>query len=335
MFLQKMPGLFEQYIKYKRCEKNNSDCKNVDTEPEQQEVIDDYESGKILNTDQYLSSYNDLEDQEKKKLKVRSECILNRIVDIISQNIDKDIEDVPINGATNKIYNYTNTVHSFDYYYINGSIPKVKYVTRHYYYENERYNLNKTNIENLQKQINETKITTEQVTVETKDSHGVNNKVLAIDNADKKIIMRGIEELFKNKNAKHISKDNVKIKIKKKDDGRVMITFEDNKAYTISEKFVTDYFTLLGEKQRYVQKNEYIINQKKRNKDYQTEIYQTEIKKEIKKEINGIINDSLKINIVNTEYCIIAFDNLIRSNAKAPDECNASQPLLRYCELVF
>ena len=35
----------------------------------------------------------------------------------------------------------------------------------------------------------------------------------------------------------------------------------------------------------------------------------------------------------NTDF--ITFDNLIGSNAKAPDECNASQPLLRYCELVF
>ena len=116
MFLQKMPGLFEQYIKYKRCEKNNSDCKNVDTEPEQQEVIDDYESGKILDTDDNLSSYSELSDDKKGTLKVRSECILNRIVDIISQNIDKDIKDVLMNRATNEIYNYTNTVHSFDYY---------------------------------------------------------------------------------------------------------------------------------------------------------------------------------------------------------------------------
>lgn len=346
MFLQKMSGLFKRYIQYKVCEKNPL-CKSEDEEPEQREFIDDG-NGKILDTDDNLSSYSELSDDKKRTLKARSECILEQIVDIISKNITKRETNTTDSNAVNEIYNYHITLPYVAYYYSEAEIPNVEYLMVDQYVTNKTYQENEKVIEETQKLLNEHKIKPNEVLIETNDSNGIGNNILTINETDKDIIMLVIEKIFENDNANSINKNGKMITFKKKDDNSIHITIGDNKTYTIKSDYVKEYSRLLTIIQERENKNNQIIDLKQRNKNHarRKEIKREEIKKEIANIIkDGQINDKpskLKLNnapeyapTMDVEKRIIAFDNLITSGAQISNECNASQPLLRYCELVF
>ena len=112
------------------------------------------------------------------------------------------------------------------------------------------------------------------------------------------------------------------------------LTIIHNGNITLNHTYVKEYFDIL--------KN---IEDQKKNIEKQKEEFEqqinnikklrpteNEVKREIKKIVEGysvaIVND-------NTKKKLEAFESLITSGAQISNKCNASQPLLRYCELVF
>ena len=323
MFLQKMSGggglslfekyieifkqktkqlsLFEKFIQYKfflECnKKKDNSCDVQSNEPIQTEVVlGTFDVDKILTTEFTWDHF----DANKEKINDVYKCISKQIMNTLV---------VKLKDKYFRTKTHVNKKRGVDFY---TKIYSDDYNTITYYYvKNEKYD---DIIKSIQEKEQELK--TKENSILTSIHVQENSENTRQHGSQKNITAQkplGKSEKLKEKVIQHI-----------KEDSNNTIVFDD-KDYTIDTNDAKEYRELLNQKKSLEKQKENI--EEKRTNNYESDVL-----------LEDFINKKI-VNIVenypthNTDF--ITFDNLIGSNAKAPDECNASQPLLRYCELVF
>lgn len=350
MFLQRMSdggglSLFEKYIQYELMKFNckNKHCvkdtqKRVNNIKEDQivpEVADlPYKKNTILDTDIPIENYSSLSEEEKEKIDEKSKCLLNQFVSKIIENIQKHIEyDTII--KRDKIYKILSKEDDAEIKFDYGRRENVPYVIckiKVKIMEIDNSSIETLNVDKVKKQ-NDLNSNMKKGTKQTNIDH--NNFQLIND--EKKTIINIMDYAYRHIVSNDLNKYNnnngLEWEMKNQQNGDLTIIYNDNE-YTIKQEYVKEYFDVL--------KN--IEDQKKNIEDQKKEFEQqiNNIKKlrpkidEVKREIEKIVEGySILIVSDDTTTKLKAFESLIGSYAKAPNQCNASQPLLRYCELVF